>query len=299
LGISDLLTLLAIAACVATWAIVAARLRQRRPVLPYQPRRSVPWRLGDVALLVLVYLLLPNLLWQASQRWAPAPAASLPAEVAEEPQRDMKHPAELVLVESHNARAILTCVVLVVLIAPVTEELVFRLLLQGWLELLERRLRRRIRLVRRLGPGVAPVALTSLVFAALHMRGATPPRDVAQIAFAMTIQAVAGLATIAVALCWLRLAVGATAADLGVTPRGLAADVRLGLAAFLAATVPVLALNAAVKYMLPYAVVDPIPLLLLAIVLGTLYYRTHRILPCIVLHMAFNAVAVAGAFLAP
>ena len=42
-------------------------------------------------------------------------------------------------------------------------------------------------------------------------------------------------------------------------------------------------------------VTDPIPLLFLAVPLGTLYLRTHRIIPSITLHMAFNA---AGVFMA-
>jgi membrane protease YdiL (CAAX protease family) len=33
---------------------------------------------------------------------------------------------------------------------------------------------------------------------------------------------------------------------------------------------------------------EPIPLFLLALVLGFLYQRTHRIIPCIVTHSLFN-----------
>jgi membrane protease YdiL (CAAX protease family) len=299
-----LLTLLGVAACVATWAIVAVRWRRRLPVLPYQPRRSVPWRLGDVLLVVLLYLLGPSLLWLASQYWLGAPPPSPPAQLAEEPrqakqpQRDKKHPAERVLMESRNTRAIVTCALLVVVIAPIAEEILFRLILQGWLEMLERRLCRRMGRLRRLAAGVVPVGLTSLMFAALHSRAAAP-RDVSELAFAITIQAVACPVTISLALCWLRFAVGATAADFGLAPARPAGDVRLGLAAFLAVTAPVLALNVAAQTLLPDLVVDPIPLFVLAVVLGTIYYRTHRILPCIVLHMAFNALGVAGAFLSP
>lgn len=37
---------------------------------------------------------------------------------------------------------------------------------------------------------------------------------------------------------------------------------------------------------------SPIPLLLLALVLGYIYQRTHRILPCIVAHMTFNGTSL-------
>ena len=37
---------------------------------------------------------------------------------------------------------------------------------------------------------------------------------------------------------------------------------------------------------------DPIPLFVLALVLGYLYAKTHRILPCIVVHMALNGFSM-------
>ncbi len=38
---------------------------------------------------------------------------------------------------------------------------------------------------------------------------------------------------------------------------------------------------------------DPVPLWVLAVGLGLIYQRTHRILPCVVLHMVFNAFGLA------
>ncbi len=37
----------------------------------------------------------------------------------------------------------------------------------------------------------------------------------------------------------------------------------------------------------------PIPLFALAVILGTIYHRTHRLLPCVVLHMLFNGLSLA------
>ncbi len=37
---------------------------------------------------------------------------------------------------------------------------------------------------------------------------------------------------------------------------------------------------------------DPVPLWVLAAGLGLIYQRTHRILPCVVLHMVFNAFSL-------
>jgi len=36
----------------------------------------------------------------------------------------------------------------------------------------------------------------------------------------------------------------------------------------------------------------PVPLFFLALVLGYLYYRTHRVLPCIVMHMCLNGCSM-------
>ncbi len=70
-------------------------------------------------------------------------------------------------------------------------------------------------------------------------------------------------------------------------------DVRTAGVTFLAVTAPVLAINVAASELLPKSVVsDPIPIFFLATALGILYYRTHRIVPSLALHMAFNAVGV-------
>jgi membrane protease YdiL (CAAX protease family) len=37
---------------------------------------------------------------------------------------------------------------------------------------------------------------------------------------------------------------------------------------------------------------DPVPLFLLALMLGYTYQRTHHIVPCIVTHMLFNLVSL-------
>jgi membrane protease YdiL (CAAX protease family) len=39
---------------------------------------------------------------------------------------------------------------------------------------------------------------------------------------------------------------------------------------------------------------DPIPLFFLSLALGYLYYKTHRILPCIVVHMSLNSLSMVG-----
>jgi membrane protease YdiL (CAAX protease family) len=68
---------------------------------------------------------------------------------------------------------------------------------------------------------------------------------------------------------------------------------RLGLRAWPRGLVPVLVSSAAFALMHLGHGLDPIPLFVLALVLGYLYFKTHRLLPSLVVHMALNALAMA------
>jgi hypothetical protein len=103
------------------------------------------------------------------------------------------------------------------------------------------------------------------------------------------------LSMLAFAFWLVRTRSGATAADLGFVRKKLAADVRLGLLAFATVTAPILLLQYVLtRFVLPenHVAADPIPLFLLALMLAVVYYRTHRIVPAIVTHMAFNATGL-------
>ena len=111
--------------------------------------------------------------------------------------------------------------------------------------------------------------------------------------FLLAVQYIANLLTVVLSVCWLKFAAGATLADFGVVPSKILQDLRIAAIAFLAVTAPVLAINVAASKLLPTSVAaDPIPIFFLATALGVLYYRTHRIVPSVALHMAFNAVGV-------
>ena len=114
--------------------------------------------------------------------------------------------------------------------------------------------------------------------------------------------AVAKLVVMAGIVILLRTQCGATAADFGWAPEKLAGDVGLGLTAFLAALPPVFLLQFFSQKMADHffgadkVAADPLPLFFFALVLGTLYYRTHRIVPSLVTHAALNATMLAALF---
>jgi membrane protease YdiL (CAAX protease family) len=282
--------MLMVFACIAVWAAAYQRWRRRLPVLPYEPHRRVPWNGFDVLLLcTMFYVLSPALILGISEQWFGVSTAP----VQEATPLDADHPLMRVLLEGHNFWALLLGVVSAIVIAPITEEFVFRLLLQGWLESLERRMRRRIPALRRIMLGIVPVMSVAMLFAAMHIRTPEPRAATSAIVVLLGVQAVVSLLMVAASVCWLKFVAGATLADFGIVPKKLAADIRLGLLTLVAVAAPVYTVMIAAKEWLPKTVVaDPIPLLLLAAALGTLYYRTHRIAPSLVLHAAFNAISV-------
>lgn len=301
------LVLLAILACVVVWIWAAERWNSGLPVVPLEPRRRVPWRAIDVVLVVSAYVLIPMVVVSGARTGIDT--ASAPKRAVVKQKVDSSHALQRVLSEKDTLGwPIVVAAVLAIVIAPITEELVFRLVLQGWLEAIERRLRRRIRGLRQIVGGLMPVGTVALLFAAIHYRGAGTQPDASTVLSLLQLFAVSSLMIVVFSVWWLRNSAGATLSDLGIVRDKVASDVRLGLLSFLAVMPPVygimLGANVALDVLMPGKGVherlaaDPLPLFFLGLALGILYYRTHRIVPSIVLHSAFNTVGVALALVA-
>lgn len=277
--------------------LVVWRLRSKLPVLPYQNRRQVPWRAWQVmaVFLVMEFPLLAGVL--LSLLLGPQAAGAGASQAGEEV--DVRHVIEDLLRADPSPTTWLLCILVAVVVAPIVEEFTYRLILQGWLEAEERLCRRRVPELRRLIPGVVPVVLVSLLFALRHFRLASRPMGADLIKQIMVFQAVWSTFVFTFALAFLRIFSGATAADLGFVGKKFLADVRLGLLAYAGIMAPLIFLQIGITtYILPDNVAaDPIPLFFLALVLGCVYYRTHRVTPAIVIHMAFNATSLALAWL--
>lgn len=288
--------LAAMAASLAFWSRIVRRAVRREPVLPYQPRRPVPWQGIDLVLVVLFFFIALGMVVDLDRSFflGGAPAADGPARAAK-PSTD--HALLVLLQEDGRRTTLVWCVLIAVVVAPIAEEVFFRLLVQGWLERVERRWRRHIRFARGVSRGALPVLFSSLVFALPHSRGAGPPPGPELILHGMICQMFANVATVGFALALVRWRVGATRVDLGLPRDGMARDIGLGLAAALAVVPWVYLLQLSLGLILPEGVpADPYTLVPFAVALGFLYYRTHRIVPSIVLHMALNATSLALAW---
>jgi membrane protease YdiL (CAAX protease family) len=280
------------------WTGICARWRRGAPIIPLARRRPVPWQAQDVLFLFLIGLLLLIMAAKIVEAWMGPDAA----QQAADQKPELAHPTEQLL-GSRNPGMIAVAITMAVIVAPLFEEFFFRVLLQGWLEAVWSRRRRRHPGLRATPVSWIPVVLPAVIFALVHLRFAEIPRSLRYLTGIFLGQMAGDLMTLGLAIVLLRYAVGARAADLGWRPETLRHDASLGLLALLAAVPPVLAIHVVstvvVKKMGINFALDPIPLFFLALVLGALYRRTHRIAPSLVLHMAFNATSIALYFLGP
>lgn len=174
-----------------------------------------------------------------------------------------------------------------VILAPLTEEFMFRLVLQGWLQdRLGSWLGNKYFLIDTILKAI-PVIIVAVFFASLHGGGRSEGKLDFLLAFLIGI-VVAQSLIFTFGILYLTLVRQATARQLGFDGRLLPFDILLGFISFVLSTPPILAINALLKSLFPDNVVDPVPLFFLALVLGTLYYQTKRIQPCIALHAFFN-----------
>jgi membrane protease YdiL (CAAX protease family) len=200
-----------------------------------------------------------------------------------------------------NPVVLLLCALSAVVAAPITEEFLYRLLLQGWLERVWEHGRGRMPVLRRLLPGgAAPILPVAVVFALAHFRTPQSPRNPEFFMFILLGFEVASLATIVFAVALLKVRVRATAADLGWNLRELPGDVVRGVLAFLLIAAPLYATQIGLRTLLPkYLPPDPFTLFPFALLLGFLYHRTHRLAPSIVLHMSLNGTTLLLLWLTP
>ena len=317
---------------------------------------SVPWGL-DVALsLFIVYLIVAPAFIQflgkvsVKDRFIPAQESAQTVENKEtgdvpseegtpEPQtsetpspkdeRDLstQHPVARMLVRAKGTPyfipIILVFIAAVVVVAPATEELVFRVVLQGAFERAAR-----IRFgepnadsdpADTESPGAsnrpnARVALAAIIppallFALLH--AAAPedpnaPQSAAALLYATLCGTVANVLTILICVSFLIIVSRATAGDLGCAARGeregesgvqtpvLARLIRefsqgLVLYAFVAPVVYLVKIT--LQNLYPSVIVDPAPILIFALAEGAVYYKTRSYPTVLGMHMGLNATS--------
>jgi membrane protease YdiL (CAAX protease family) len=294
----------------SAWVFLGSRLLEGKPVLPaYQPRRRVPWTGMDLLLILFFFVGISIVIGYgflvvekvSGRQKAPpvraGPAAEQePAAKQEIEKKTTAHPLTQLLKEDKDPTAIAVAFAMGVVIAPLCEELLFRVLLLGWLESVERRWWRKLRgFLPALSRGMLPILFSSLMFAALHYREESPETEEHHLILGMVIGGLVYLSSVGFALWLVRFRVGATAGDLGWDADKIGSDLLTGVVAFFAVYIPLIVIQAVVvPAILPERFApDPIAIFFLAIVLGSLYYRTHRLVPSLVVHVLLNGCSLA------
>jgi membrane protease YdiL (CAAX protease family) len=294
--LAALILAVVLAASASLWGWIFTRWKQSKPIIPLARRRPVPWHGQDVLFIFLLAFFLPGAVMLAVRSWT----APEPANEAAERKPETTHPAEQLL-RTGNIGMIAVAALMAVVVAPVIEEFLFRVLLQGWLEAVWSRRRRRRPRMRQPPISWAPIVLPALLFAVSHLRFSREQPSSEYWAISFLAQIGGDFMVILTAIALLRFGLRATAADLGWQPKHSGSDIKLGILALVAAIPPVLAIQVVLVGLFQSAKIgvapDPLPLFFLALVLGWLYHRTHRIAPSLVLHMAFNATSVALIFI--
>jgi len=189
---------------------------------------------------------------------------------------------------------IVVCLLAAVVVAPLTEELMFRVIMQCGIESTFRRESGNTPLARRIS-----IFLTALFFAAIHFRTQQSQIDIDLLFNGMIGMIIARPLALLLVVGLLRFHYRVRWADLGFRNFRLIGRDALGaLLLFLIIFVPIFTVHGtvftlaktdwAVQHGISAAMLDPIPLFLFALVIGSLYYRTRRLVPVFFLHAFFN-----------
>ncbi|MGB9687623.1 type II CAAX prenyl endopeptidase Rce1 family protein [Thermogutta sp.] len=318
---------------IVCWGLLLAFPELRRSMWPRYSFRPPPWRLADVcgawlALILLIFLItsiVQATTGNESHTGNQTIATSLQMHKGEKSViRQRAHWAILLLSERPSISTLLLVVASAGVLGPLVEEIVFRLFFQGWLhtqELRWQRLRNRLRRFgghrmisssaeaqslthgseprkRGIPGGAVSVILSASVFALLHARSTDNVPD------PETIRVLLWGRTFAYALflaCFFAFVAQRSPhlwRQLGLLRTSVLSDVALGLGWFTAAALPIYGLQFFLSTIVPEnIVVDPLTILGVGIMLGTLYARTGRLLPSVVFHMSLNLTSLLLAWL--
>ncbi len=198
------------------WAVAVSRVSRGLPVLPYARRWPVPWRAFHVGVIAAAYVMLIFLAQYLAVRLFELP---VPSDGGAPPDPAiLPNPLVVLLGRSHTLPTLLLCFLAAVIVAPIVEEFLFRLVLQGWLEAVDRQRRRQIPALRGLTPGAAPVVLVAMLFAGIHYRSPLPQVDPRTIAYLLAANIVASLLTLAFGVGLLRWDAGGESTTWGLAP---------------------------------------------------------------------------------
>jgi len=256
---------------------------------PEPKNTSVPWTGLDVLLFLFLWF------WLSVVSGIAAGVASIvmlspPNQTAvlteNDEEKDHGHPLFQMIKQSNHSPPVLVIAFLAVVIAaPLMEEFLFRLLLQGWLEAKLAQIRVPF------ATGIAIVAV-SLFFAAIHGGNSSPMNwkvlAVAFGVFAMTSPLLFVLGIVYLKWMW---DVKMTHCLFG-TSRFFHPQFLPVAGWCLLALTATIGISGLLNVFYPNTNTDPIPIFVFSLLLGILYSRTRNLSYCILLHALLNGTSL-------
>jgi len=249
--------------------------------IPWERRRKVPWSALDILALFFLYLALTSCGVVFAQLFC------VPGRQVAETVVTTEHPLSQLIRQSQGSSfALLVVFFSAVVSAPLAEEFLFRLVLQGWLEKQESSFFKR----RFLPHGSLSIVFSSLFFAALH-GGGRKEHGADTLFFTLLGVGTANVFFTLGGMAFLRIGRRATWRDLGLRFNHLPTDFGIAMVFFVLFVPPIFFIHVAAQNLFPETVTDPIPLFFFALALGFLFYRTRRLAGCVLLHAMLNATS--------
>jgi len=258
-------------------------MSQEIETIPDIEKTSVPWTGLDVLLFLALWF--ATLFVCSAVAGNTAPQTESQRQTAADGESYLHPIAQLVGQNNNSPIVLLVALLAAVVIAPLVEEFLFRLLLQGWLE---------AKLTQFQVPcasGVA-IATVSFFFAAIH-GGNGVVMDIQVLFYTLVALATANLLIFTSGILYLvrRRSVQITHYLFG-TSRFFCPRFFINAGYCLLALLLIYGLSAVLGRAYPTTNTDPIPILFLSLLLGTLYSKTQNLSYCLLLHACVNGISL-------
>ncbi len=321
LFLSTFLTILPLVGFLTVWSFIFFRvfILKQSPFLPRHPLRRARWNGAVCCLIFSMFLFFPSFLISFFPHSESHPQTSVisevPQTVSEEvespisetdkslenslisesespkqvtPDKGTEHVAVRYLMVNPSFLKFFFMFLYAAILAPILEEFLFRLVLQGWFDAREREFFPRWR-----QNGLLSMILVAILFSLIHYHAAGdfPEESTQKLQF--IVSTISATLTILLGFFILHKKLSLTWQEVGLDFSHWQEDLRLGILGFFAGAFPTYVIQKILTEPLkPYCSADFIALLPIAFVFGFLYWRTRRLLPSIVTHCCYNSYSL-------
>ena len=212
-------------------------------------------------------------------------SSSQPSPAAVVEQKDHGHPVfQLIEHGKKSPMVFLVAFLTLVVVAPLIEEFLFRLLFQGWLE---------AKLSQSQVPYASGIAIVivSLFFAVLHA-GNSMDMSTLMLFCMFAAVIVSHLLLFTLGIVYLVAVRNVRTTAWFGTQRFFRPQFLTGASQCLLALLFLFGISAGLDWAFPNTNTDPVPIFFFSLVLGTLYSRTQNITYCVLLHACLNAMSL-------